>query len=70
MSYQERYHEWACQVAAIVHNKNEEQRRRNKIIIAVYMNECTKLKKNIKKRDFGLICYLKDDVNMDLCDKI
>lgn len=61
MSYQERYHEWACQVATIIYNKNEEQRRRNKLIVAVYI---AKLKKKYKKRDFGLIHYLKDDVNM------
>ncbi|XP_020298676.1 uncharacterized protein LOC109862917 [Pseudomyrmex gracilis] len=41
MSYQEKYHELACQVAAIVHNKNEEQLRQNKTIVAVYINEST-----------------------------
>lgn len=65
MSYQERYHEWTCQLAAIVHNKNEEERRRNRLITAVCINECTNFKKSIKKGDFGLIHYLKNDMNMD-----
>lgn len=60
MSYQEKYHKWACQVAAIVHNKNEEQRRQNKTIVAVYINvctavyinKCTKFKKIYKKKRF------------------
>lgn len=30
MSYQEKLHEWTYQVAAIIHNKNEKERRQNK----------------------------------------
>jgi len=52
MTYQGRYHEWTCQVAAIVHNKNEEQRRRNIIIASVFINKCTKFKKIYKKKRF------------------
>lgn len=54
MSYQERYHEWFYQLAAIMHNKNEEERRRNKLIAAVYINECINLKRKYKKKRFWI----------------
>lgn len=38
MSYEEKYHEWIYQVAAIVHNKNKVDRRR-KLIATVCISE-------------------------------
>ena len=35
----------------------------NRSIAAVSINEYTNLKRKYKKKDFGLIFYLKDDVN-------
>ncbi|XP_011269237.2 uncharacterized protein LOC105259170 [Camponotus floridanus] len=54
MSYEERYHEWTCQLAAIMHNKNEEERRRNRLIAAICINECINLKKKYKKKRFWI----------------
>lgn len=54
MSYQERYHAWSCQVVAIMYNKNEEELRRNRLIAAVCINECTNLKKKYKKKRFWI----------------
>jgi len=47
MSYKKRYHEWARELAASVYDKNEKKRRRNNVIIAVCINECENVKKNI-----------------------
>jgi len=45
MPYLDKYHKWIYQLAAIVHNKNEYERRRNKLIVAVRINEYTNFKK-------------------------
>lgn len=38
----------------IIHNKNEEERRRNKLITACIINECTKFKKKYKEKRFWI----------------
>ena len=48
-----------------MHNKNKAKLQQSKLITFVCINECINLKRKYKKRDFGLILYLKDDVNMD-----
>lgn len=56
MSYEEKYHEWIYQVAAIVHNKNKVDRRRKLIATAVCISEY-KFKKNIKKDFFYILRF-------------
>jgi len=54
MSYEERYHEWARELAASVYDKNEKERRRNNVIITVCINECENVKKKYKKKRFWI----------------
>jgi len=63
MSCQKQYYDWTYQVDVIVHNKNKAKLQQNRPIASVCLNECINLKRKYKKRDFGLIVYLKDDVN-------
>lgn len=50
MSYQDRYHEWSCQLAAIVYNKNEEVRSRKLLIAAACIHECLNSKRKYQKK--------------------
>lgn len=64
MTYEQKYYEWACKVAAIIDKNKEEYQRNNAAIVAVCVSECVKLEKNVKRSDFGLTHYLRNDLTM------
>jgi len=62
MLYQKRYYDWTKLMRLCI-TKVKRKLWQNRSIAAVSINEYTNLKRKYKKKDFGLIFYLKDDVN-------